>query len=108
MQEYTRVFKTVEAYREFGHHMSICSHYPVHTQQLGSRYRINIHGHLHDEYIRDSRYINVCWDANLRPVAWDEIVDYYESVVKKAKNFDSEVNAFKNFINPWFKNIIVK
>jgi len=85
MEEYLRVFKTVEGYREFGHHMSICSHYPVHPQQLGSRYAVNIHGHLHDTIIPDVRYINVCWDHNRRPVEWSEIVDYYESVVKKTK-----------------------
>ena len=90
MEEYTDVFATVEGYREFGHHFSICSHYPVHPQQLGERYKVNIHGHLHDVHVDDVRYINVCWDANLRPIAWDEIVNYYETVVKTVKDGNFE------------------
>ena len=38
------------------------SHFPVHPCQLVSRYRANVHGHLHDEIIHDTRYLNVCME----------------------------------------------
>lgn len=38
----------------------IISHVPVHPQQLESRALFNVHGHLHNEVIKDPRYINVC------------------------------------------------
>jgi Predicted phosphoesterase or phosphohydrolase len=36
------------------------AHAPLHPSQL--RGRRQIHGHTHDEIIKDERYINVCWD----------------------------------------------
>jgi len=81
MDVYQQHFVSIEAYREFGHGFAICSHYPVHTSQLDTRYRVNIHGHLHDDYVldkfgnRDMRYKNVCSDANnLTPVSWEDVV----------------------------------
>jgi calcineurin-like phosphoesterase family protein len=35
-------------------------HAPLHPSQL--RGRPQIHGHTHNEIIKDERYINVCWD----------------------------------------------
>lgn len=36
------------------------SHAPVHPSEL--RNRLNVHGHGHNNIIKDRRYVNVCWD----------------------------------------------
>ena len=80
MEHYQKYFVSIEAYREFGHNKDICSHYPVHTQQLEKRYKYNVHGHMHDVLIcdvndiPDPRYINVCLDnRDLYPTSWEQI-----------------------------------
>lgn len=51
------------------------SHFPVHPCQLVSRYRANVHGHLHDEVIHDTRYANVCMETrNYKPVKLSEVL----------------------------------
>lgn len=53
----------------------ILTHVPVHPWQL-SRYRANIHGHLHANVLDDPRYINVSADrVNLTPVLLGEILE---------------------------------
>jgi calcineurin-like phosphoesterase family protein len=37
----------------------ILSHCPIHPSQLEFRYGVNIHGHVHENTLEDSRYINV-------------------------------------------------
>jgi calcineurin-like phosphoesterase family protein len=69
----------------------VLTHIPVHPSQVGvgRRWRINVHGHLHDRHIirlpigfRDPDYYNVSIDCfaegrhtgmNYFPKAWDEI-----------------------------------
>lgn len=83
---------TTEAYLEAGfskvygaveRHGVILTHIPVHPSQL-SRYRANVHGHLHDEKVRrpvyespgpiDARYVNVSVEqTRFQPVSWDEL-----------------------------------
>jgi len=86
MVEYQKYFTTIETVREFGHGRDICSHYPVHPQQLEERYKFNVHGHMHDVLIKkdngevDVRYINVCLDnRNLFPTSWEEINDEWRA-----------------------------
>jgi calcineurin-like phosphoesterase family protein len=38
----------------------ILTHCPIHPSQLDYRYKYNIHGHIHSEFIDDPRYINIC------------------------------------------------
>lgn len=46
---------------------SILSHIPIHESQL-TRFKKNIHGHLHENSLQDARYINVsCEVVNYRP-----------------------------------------
>jgi len=74
INEYLKYFESIEAYREFGHNKDICSHYPVHTQQLEERYKFNVHGHLHDIVLDDPRYINICLDnRDLYPTSWEQV-----------------------------------
>lgn len=50
------------------------THIPVHPHHL--RGRLNIHGHLHDDIIPDTRYINVSVEASkFRLVSHEEILD---------------------------------
>jgi calcineurin-like phosphoesterase family protein len=47
----------------------IMTHIPVHESQLDTRFTFNLHGHLHDIELDDSRYLNMgveCW--NYEPV----------------------------------------
>jgi len=80
MTEYQKYFVSIEAYREFGHNKDICSHYPVHTQQLEERYKFNVHGHLHDIVLDDPRYINICLDnRDLCPTNWEQVYAEYKA-----------------------------
>lgn len=49
----------------------ILTHCPVHPSQLEFRYSYNIHGHVHENSIDDSRYINVSC----------EVVDYTPKLI---------------------------
>ena len=86
MSEYLQYFDCVEAVREFGRKLAITSHYPVPPQQLEVRYKINIHGHTHQNYVLlvdgsiDPRYYNVCLDANnLMPTPWEDIMKHVDN-----------------------------
>lgn len=41
----------------------ILTHCPIHPSELEFRYKYNIHGHVHANTLKDSRYINVCCEA---------------------------------------------
>ena len=46
----------------------VLTHIPIHPIEL-DRFKINIHGHLHEDIIGDERYINVCCEQlNYKPV----------------------------------------
>ena len=73
IQEYINAgFKRIVgmiAYKEF-----VLSHMPVHEQQLNTRYKYNIHGHLHSEIIKDIRYFNANIDVmGLQPIWLEDI-----------------------------------
>lgn len=52
----------------------VLTHFPVHPSQLKTRYRGNIHGHVHRETLYDTRYFNVSVEnINYRPKLLDEI-----------------------------------
>lgn len=75
--EYLRYFKKVRAvhvYQVLPEVRAVLSHIPIHPQQLESRFQLNIHGHLHQTCLDDSRYVNVCCDhTGLKPVNLDAI-----------------------------------
>lgn len=55
----------------------ILTHIPVHESEL-SRFRFNIHGHLHTKCIPDKRYINVSAEQiNLTPISWNALKEKY-------------------------------
>jgi calcineurin-like phosphoesterase family protein len=76
LRDYTPYFDDIRAYKVFPNHGVICSHVPVHSQQLQSRFTLNVHGHLHTRKIEDARYLNVCVEnTNYTPVLVDDILE---------------------------------
>lgn len=56
--------------------MVIFTHCPIHVSQLEFRYKYNIHGHVHENSIDDSRYINVCAEMiNYTPVEFNKLIN---------------------------------
>lgn len=57
-------------------HKCVLTHVPVHTSQLEFRWKYNIHGHLHQYYIKDPRYINVSMEQldDYKPISEQEII----------------------------------
>lgn len=54
----------------------ILSHIPIHPEQL-SRFKLNIHGHMHRYNLNDIRYFNVSVEQiNYTPISLDMILDY--------------------------------
>jgi len=41
----------------------ILTHAPIHPCELAYRYKLNIHGHVHENTLEDQRYINVSAEA---------------------------------------------
>lgn len=63
----------------------ILTHCPIHPQELGYRFRYNIHGHVHEKPIyrklfglklfRDRRYVNVSCEAlNYTPIEFEKLI----------------------------------
>lgn len=53
----------------------ILTHVPVHPNQLETRYRLNIHGHMHSKSIPDARYRCVSVEHTaLAPVLMDSVI----------------------------------
>jgi len=52
----------------------ILTHCPIHTNELEFRYKYNIHGHVHENSLKDIRYINVCCEAiNYTPKTLEQL-----------------------------------
>lgn len=53
----------------------IMSHIPVHTSCV-DRFKANVHGHLHANYINDPRYLCVSVEhINYTPISYDDVLD---------------------------------
>jgi calcineurin-like phosphoesterase family protein len=79
LSQYAQVFKDVRAYHILD--KFILSHIPIHPESL-SRWKANIHGHLHDNLVGDPRYYNVSVERliDYTPIDFEEIKSYYESM----------------------------
>jgi calcineurin-like phosphoesterase family protein len=82
LSDYAQYFDDIRGC--FYHHEFMMSHIPLHPELFQQRFRGNIHGHLHSNYVRnedgslDRRYLNTCVDANdFRPLHWDEAMVYF-------------------------------
>lgn len=71
MELYTEHFTSIHGSVEL--HGFVLTHIPVHPSQF-TRYKGNIHGHLHSKKIDDPRYICVCAEhINLTPISFTEL-----------------------------------
>jgi len=78
LSQYQQYFKDVRAYWILD--KFVLSHIPIHPESL-SRWKANIHGHLHGNSLKDSRYKNVSVEViNYTPVDFEEIRSSYEMV----------------------------
>lgn len=60
-------------------------HCPSHPSEL--RGKLMVHGHKHNDIIKDPRYVNVCWD--LLP---NGPVDFEDIITGKYRSYRGEVN----------------
>jgi len=90
LADYAPYFEDILAYRIYPSHGVICSHIPIHPCHLKSRWRRNVHGHLHQNLVNldyigpeygdfdnspDFRYVNICVEhTNWKPVHFDEVI----------------------------------
>ena len=75
LSQYAQFFKDVRAYSILD--KFILSHIPIHEGSL-SRWKGNIHGHLHERLVGDPRYINVsCEQINYTPIPFETIRGRY-------------------------------
>lgn len=77
ISQYAQIFKDVRAYHVLN--KFVLSHIPVHEYSL-SRWKGNIHGHLHDKALFDERYLNVSVERliNYTPIPFEEILSLYK------------------------------
>jgi len=73
-RDFDGILDHIEGSWRWPRHPFLVSHFPVHEMAL--RQRLNIHGHLHEKIIPDTRYINVSMEAaGYRLVSHEEIID---------------------------------
>ena len=77
IKEYAQYFSHIVGYAEIG--SLFLSHVPIHTSQFDTRFKGNIHGHVHKDTIPDDRYFNISLEnINYRPVSLDEIKKHFK------------------------------
>lgn len=76
LSQYQQYFKDVRAVWVLD--KLVLSHIPIHPESL-SRWRANVHGHLHGNSLADPRYFNVSVEKiNYTPVDFEYIRSVYE------------------------------
>ena len=76
LSQYQQYFKDVRAYWVLD--KLVLSHVPIHPESL-SRWKANIHGHLHNNSLNDPMYFNVSVEKiNYTPVDFEYIRSIYE------------------------------
>ena len=76
LKDYVKHFEDIRAYKVFPALGIICSHIPVHPDQLSGRFKLNFHGHLHRRKLDDQRYVNLCVEHwNYTPVTLEQILE---------------------------------
>lgn len=82
MKQLVDVFAQIHFYKN--KHGFTLSHMPIHAEHL--RNRLNVHGHLHDLVIDDSRYLSVSLEQiNFEPISLDSIRDIFHQRIKDGK-----------------------
>lgn len=87
LNDYVPLFEDIRAYKVFPTHGIICSHIPIHKENLQHRFKANVHGHLHANtvtkwdvkegiWLTDSQYLNVCMEQiNYTPISLDQVLE---------------------------------
>ena len=71
LKQYVQLFKDVRAYHVID--KFVLSHIPVHPESV-TRWKGNIHGHLHDRNLEDNRYWNVSVEQiNYTPISFEDL-----------------------------------
>ena len=79
LRDYAKYFDDVRAYKVMPKHGIIMSHIPIHPESL-SRWKLNIHGHLHTNHLADKKYLNVCVEnINYTPIDLDSVIQFLEN-----------------------------
>lgn len=79
LAQYATFFKDVRAYHILD--KFLLSHIPIHEASL-SRWRANLHGHLHGSCLPDPRYMNMSVEVtNYTPVDFEKIREYYKALI---------------------------
>ena len=74
LKDYVKYFDDIRAYKVITKHGIICSHIPIHTDSL-SRWKLNLHGHLHSNKLHDDRYKCISVEQiNYTPIGLNEIL----------------------------------
>ena len=77
LSQYAQMFKDVRAYHVLD--KFLLSHIPIHPDSL-SRWKANIHGHVHAHSLPDSNYYNVSVEViKYTPIEFEEIRKFYEA-----------------------------
>lgn len=82
LDDYLPYFDDIVSMRVYPKENFIVTHIPIHPNQLGSRWRANVHGHLHsnlvlqhDSMVPDPRYISMCMEKiDFRPVEFSDLL----------------------------------
>lgn len=74
LKDYLVYFEEIYGVRVFGTEGLILSHIPIHKDSM-SRWKLNVHGHLHTNKIDDSQYLNVSMERlkDYTPISLEEI-----------------------------------
>lgn len=75
LEIYQQYFAKIYGAAVYGH--CILTHVPVHPYQLDSRFKKNIHGHMHSKKLEDSRYVCVSVEqTSLAPVLLQHAIQH--------------------------------
>jgi len=79
LKEYILYFEDIRAYKIFPEQKIILSHIPIHPDSL-KRWNLNIHGHLHQNQIKDKKYLCVSVEqTNYKPLNIQSILNEYKN-----------------------------
>lgn len=78
-------FEKVELWRIFKDEQIICSHVPLH-QEVFRHASVNVHGHMHENFLDDPQYINVCVErVSYVPVELSELAARAKEIARALK-----------------------
>jgi len=96
LNDYTPYFEDIRAYQVW--HDMIFSHIPLSVDSL-ERFKFNVHGHTHTNYMMHPRYLCVCVEqTDFRPVHRDELRERAKENSEKYEYLAEEHSAKWNFV----------